>query len=94
MVNLDVIAADSTSLGKKEDVQAYLEANGPEEKIDALLGLMHKAISINRYLSEIEDETKNTIRSKKFYEYYSEMMRISKQAIDGKKTKERTHALT
>lgn len=42
---------------------------------------------MNNYLSEIENEAKNIIRNKKFYEYYSEMMKVAKQILDGKKTK-------
>ena len=37
---------------------------------------------------DIEKEAKDNIRNKKFYEYYSEIMKISKQILDGKKSKE------
>ena len=40
------------------------------------------------YMTDIEREAKNNLRNKKFYEYYSEIMKIAKQVLDGKKTKE------
>lgn len=91
-INLDWIANELVPLSKKEDMQAYLEATEPESKIDVLLRLLHRNTNINNYFLEIEAEAKNSIRNKKFYEYYSEMMKVTKQVLDGKKTKERTYS--
>jgi hypothetical protein len=38
-------------------------------------------------LSDIEKEAQNSLRNKKFYEYYSEIMKIAKTVVDGKKAK-------
>lgn len=40
---------------------------------------------------DIENEAKNNLKNKKFYEYYSEIMKIAKQVLDGKKTKQRNY---
>jgi len=45
---------------------------------------------MTHYFSNIENEAKNSIRNKKYYEFYSEVMKIAKQKLDGKKIKERT----
>lgn len=71
----------------KQDVQQYLNATDPFDKIDVLLKLFQKSIKSEKYYSEIEAQTKNVLRNKKLYEYYSEMLKVAKQAIDGKKTK-------
>ena len=50
--------------------------------------LLQKTIYVTTYMTDIEREAKNNLRNKKFYEYYSEIMKIAKQVLDGKKTKE------
>lgn len=38
-------------------------------------------------MTDIQREAKNNLRNKKFYEYYSEIVKIAKQVLDGKKSK-------
>lgn len=45
-------------------------------------------MNITGSMIDIENEAKNNLKNKKFYEYYSEIMKIAKQVLDGKKTKQ------
>ena len=55
--------------------------------MDLLQKLLQKTMHISTSLAEIEKEAKFNLRNKKFYEYYSEILKITKQVLDGKKTK-------
>lgn len=59
----------------------------PDERTDLVQKLLQKTMYVTTYMTDIEREAKNNLRNKKFYEYYSEIMKIAKQVLDGKKTK-------
>lgn len=68
-------------------MQSYLEASSPDEKIDILIKIVQRSTHLTHYFNDIETEAKNSIRNKKYYEFYSEVMKIAKQKLDGKKVK-------
>ena len=68
-------------------MQKCLEALEAEDRIDYTQKLLQATIHFTSYLSDIEREAQNSLRNKKFYEYYSEIMKIAKQVVDGKKSK-------
>ena len=55
---------------------------------------MQRSTHLTHYFTSIELEAKNSIRNKKYYEFYSEVMKIAKQKLDGKKAKECNSTLT
>ena len=92
---LDNIANECSEINsKKHEIQECLEAIDHEKRTDLVQKLLQKTIHVTTYMTDIEREAKNNLRNKKFYEYYSEIMKIAKQVLDGKKTKECTYFLT
>ena len=85
---LDLIANEcSDGNAKKDEVQDCLEATDLETRMDCVQKIVQKAITMNTYITHIEKHAKLNLRNKKYYEYYSEIMKVAKQVLDGKKTK-------
>lgn len=55
--------------------------------MDELQELMDKTFDWKQAYKDFEKAAENNLRNKKFYEYYSEILKIAKQKIDGKKGK-------
>ena len=85
---LDQIAKECAKwITNKEDVQLCLEAIDVEERIDRVQRIIQNTRYIKSYSSDIERAAQNNLRNKKVQEYYSEMLRIGKNIVDGKKAK-------
>jgi hypothetical protein len=48
---------------------------------------MYKTLDWKFILKHFEKDAESAIRNKKIYEYYTEIMKLAKQSIDGKKGK-------
>lgn len=49
--------------------------------------IMNKTLDWKTIYKNIEKIAESNLRNKKFYEYYSEILKIAKQSIEGKKGK-------
>ena len=49
---------------------------------------MNKTLDWKNIYKNIEKIAEGNLRNKKFYEYYTEILKIAKQSIEGKKGKE------
>jgi len=72
---------------KPREIQTVLEANDPEIKMDLIQNLMNKTLDWKMIYRHLEKSAESNLKNKKFYEYYSEILKIAKQSIDGKKGK-------
>ncbi len=55
--------------------------------MDLIQDLFDKTQEWRQIISEFEMSAENILRNKKLYEYYSEVLKIAKQKIEGKKSK-------
>lgn len=77
-----------------KDIQQILEENEAEQKMEHIQEIMNKTLDWKTIYKNIEKVAESNLRNKKFYEYYSEILKIAKQSMEGKKGKERTPLLT
>lgn len=61
--------------------------NNHEDRLDAVKDLMNKTFDWKQIYRDFEKAAESNLRNKKFFEYYSEILKIAKQKIDGKKGK-------
>ncbi len=61
--------------------------NNHEERLDAVQDLMSKTFDWKQIYRDFEKAAENNLKNKKFFQYYSEILKIAKQKIDGKKGK-------
>ena len=73
---------------KVKEIQEILEENDPEKKMILTQELMNKTLDWKNIYKNIEKIAEGNLRNKKFYEYYTEILKIAKQSIEGKKGKE------
>lgn len=71
-------------------MQTFLEST-IFEKMVILQNVMQKTFDWKFIYLQIEKAAADNLRNKKFYQLYSEILKIAKQKIDGKKGKERTY---
>lgn len=55
--------------------------------MDEIQDLMNKTFDWKQAYRDFEKAAEMNLKNKKFYEYYSEILKIAKQKIDGKKGK-------